>query len=244
MKRLLLAFIALISIATAAQDAVLLRVNYQQGDTYVIKINTNAIMGMENLTDTNITMETNVEAVEDGLFKTKSKLTSVVMAMEQGGMSMSFDSSKNADELDEMGQMMKTQFDPMMNATIYATVDELGTNVDTRIEPSIAGMEQLTKSTGALKYPVEKISVGSTWTAEQELQGMTMKIAYTVRSIADGMAMLDITGDMSGIGTGSIKGTTTIDISTGIPTLSELQVTVTAQGIDVSTTVKTTMTKV
>jgi hypothetical protein len=244
MKRILLALLVLTSITVAAQDAVLLRVNYHQGDTYQLNVESNASMGITGFMNSTMTMEMKINTVEDKLFKTETKLTSIAIDMAQGSMSMKYDTSMKAEELDDMGHMMKAQFDPMMNATIYASIDNLGTNLDTRIDPAIEGLEQFTQNAGAINYPLEKVAVGSTWTAQQEMQGMTMTIIYTVRSIADGTAILDITGDMVGTGTGTIKGNSSIDIKSGVQKNSELQLTISAQGMDVSTTVKTMMTKV
>lgn len=244
MKRLFLALLILTSISLAAQDAVLLRVNYEQGDTYILKVETNANMGVSGFMNSNITMDMTIPSAEDGLFKTESKLNYMAMDMEQGGISVQYDTRMKAEELDEMGKMMKSQFDPMMNAKIYMTFDELGTKVETKIEPAIAGMEQLTQSAGSINYPKEKVSVGSSWTSEEERQGITMKIVYTVSSIADGTVILDVTGDLSGVGTGTVKGNTSIDINSGVQKNAELQMTVSTQGIDISTTVKTSMTKV
>ena len=43
------------------------------------------------------------------------------MNMMQGGMTMSYDSNKKDEELDQMGQMLKSQFDPMMEAQLHIT---------------------------------------------------------------------------------------------------------------------------
>lgn len=245
MKRILLALLVLTSISVAAQDAVILRVNYNEGDAYILNVETNTSMGISGFMNSKMTMDMTVPVVKDGLFETVTKLTYIKMDVEQGGISMSYDTGMNAEELDDMGQMMKSQLDPMMNSMIYITFDTLGTKVETRVEPSnAAGLEQLTQSSGSIIYPLEKVSVGSTWTSKEERQGMIMNIIYTVSSIADGTAILDVSGDMSGIGTGTLKGNTSIDITSGVQKDSDLQLTVSSQGIDISTTVKTTMTKV
>lgn len=244
MKRILLALMVLNSIAVAAQDAVLLRVNYQPGDMYTLNVNTDADMGMSGFMNTNMTLAMKVTAVEDGLFKTESQLSSIRMNVEQGGMDMSYDSNMKAEELDEIGQMMKSQFDPMLNATIYNTIDPFGASVETRVEPAIDGMEQLTQTSGAIKYPLEKVSVGSTWAAEQERDGMTMNINYTVRSISGDTIILDISGDITGTGSGTMKGFTSIDLNSGVQTNSEIAITITTQDVLVNTTVKSTITKV
>ena len=105
--------------------------------------------------------------------------------------------------------------------------------------------EQVVEDIIAYSYtPKEKVSVGSSWTSENENQGMKMTMNYTVSSIAGGVVTLDVSGDMSGaVGTGTIKGKTTIDISTGISKNSETEMTITAQGMNITGTTKVTVSK-
>jgi hypothetical protein len=139
---------------------------------------------------------------------------------------------------------MKAQFDPMMEATIYNTLDLLGNTIESRVEPAIPGMEQISGSTSNIGYPEKEVSVGSTWTSENENQGLIMNTHYTVTSIANGVIVLDISGEVSGVGTGTIKGNTNIDIRSGVQTNSVLEMTMSAGGMDMSMKTNTTMTKV
>ena len=71
-----------------------------------------------------------------------------------------------------------------------------------------------------------------------------MTTKYTVSSIADGFVTLDVSGDMSGAaGTGTIKGKTTIEISTGISNNSEIEMTIATQGMNITGTTKVTVSK-
>ena len=70
-----------------------------------------------------------------------------------------------------------------------------------------------------------------------------MTMNYTVSSIADGLVTIDISGDTSGAVTGKMKGKTTIDSSTGISNSSEIEMTITTQGMNVSGKTKTTISK-
>ena len=163
----------------------------------------------------------------------------------QGGMTMSYDSNKNDEELDQMGQMLKSQFAPMMEAVIYNTLDYQGNVIDTKLDPAIPGMEQMTnRSMNAINFPKEKVSVGTSWTSENENQGMKMTMNYTVSSISDGFVTLDVSGNMSGAGTGSIKGKSTIDISSGISNNSEIEITIAAQGMNITGSTKITISKI
>jgi hypothetical protein len=117
-----------------------------------------------------VTMGMIVNEVAAENIKTASQITAVVMDMMQGGMAMSYDSNKQDEELDQMGQMMKSQFDPMMKATIYMSQDKMGNMIETKIEPTIDGMEQLNTISNTINDPKEKVTLGSSWTSEKKIK--------------------------------------------------------------------------
>ena len=245
MKKVLITLLVITSLTVSAQESVLLRLNYTKGDSFLVTTESNQSMGAQGGMSMKMTMGMIVADVEEEIIKTESQITSIVMDMMQGGMTMNYDSNKSDEELDQMGQMLKSQFAPMMEAVIYNTLDHQGNMIDTKLDPEIPGMEQITnRSMNAINYPKEKVSVGSSWSSENENQGMNMTTKYTVSSIADGFVTLDVSGDMSGAaGTGTIKGKTTIDISTGISNNSEIEMTIATQGMNITGTTKVTVSK-
>ena len=214
MKKVLIALLVITTLSATAQESVLLRLNYTKGDSYLVSVDSKQSTGMQGGMNMKMTMGMIVTEVAAENIKTESQITAVVMDMMQGGMTMSYDSNSD-EELDQMGQMLKSQFAPMMEAITYATIDHQGNLIDTKQDPVVPGMEQMTnRAMNTINYPKEKVSVGSSWTSENENQGMKMTMNYTVSSIAGGVVTLDVSGDMSGaVGTGTIKGKTTIDIS-------------------------------
>ncbi len=244
MKKVLIALLVITSITTTAQESVLLRLNYTKGDSFLVTTESNQNMGSQGGMNMKMTMGMIVDDVVEDNIKTESQITSIVMDMMQGGMTMSYDSNKNDEELDQMGQMLKSQFAPMMKSVIYNTLDSQGNVIDTKLDPAIPGMEQMTnRAMSTINYPKEKVSVGSSWTSENENQGMKMTTKYTVSSIADGFVTLDLSGDMSGVGTGTIKGKSTVEISSGMSINSEIEITIATQGMNITGTTKTTVSK-
>jgi hypothetical protein len=77
-----------------------------------------------------------------------------------------------------------------------------------------------------------------------ENQGMKINTKYTVTNIADGMVFLDLSGDVSGIGAGTINGKSTVEISSGIQTNATIEMTISSQGIEMSMVTTSTMKKV
>ena len=244
MKKVLIALLVITTLSATAQESVLLRLNYTKGDSYLVTTESNQSMGAQGGMNMKMTMGMIVADVEEEIIKTESQITSIVMDMMQGGMTMNYDSNKSDEELDQMGQMLKSQFAPMMEAVIYNTLDLQGNMIDTKLDPAIPGMEQITnRSMNTINYPKEKVSVGSSWTSENENQGMKMTTKYTVSSIADGLVTLDVSGDMSGAGTGTIKGKSTVEISSGISNNSEIEITIATQGMNITATTKITVSK-
>jgi hypothetical protein len=198
MKRILIALLVITSIAVSAQESVLLRLNYTKGDSYLMTVESKQGMGAQGGVNMKMNMGVIVSEVSGDNVKTESKILSVALDMMQGGMAMSYDSNKKDEELDQMGQMLKSQFDPMMNSIIYNSYDKLGNITETKVEPSVPGMNQLTEGSGSVIYPNEKISVGSSWSSNKDNQGMKTTTTYTVSQIKDGIVYLDITGNVSG----------------------------------------------
>ena len=198
MKRILIALLVITSIAVSAQESVLLRLNYTEGDSYLMTVESKQGMGAQGGVNIKMNMGMIVSEVSGDNVKTESKILSVALDMMQGGMAMSYDSNKKDEELDQMGQMLKSQFDPMMSSIIYNSYDKLGNITETKVEPSVPGMNQLTEASGSVIYPNEKISVGSSWSSNKDNQGMKTTTTYTVSQIKDGIVYLDITGNVSG----------------------------------------------
>ena len=245
MKRILIALLVITSIAVSAQESVLLRLNYTKGDSYLMTVETKQGMGAQGGVNMKMNMGVIVSEVSGDNVKTESKILSVALDMMQGGMAMSYDSNKKDEELDQMGQMLKSQFDPMMNSIIYNSYDKLGNITETKVEPSVPGMNQLTEGSGSVIYPNEKISVGSSWSSNKDNQLMKTTTTYTVSQIKDGIVYLDITGNVSGAEgiDGAVKGSSEIEVSTGLAKKTSIEVAISNQGMDITINSNITMTK-
>lgn len=243
MKRIFIALFVLATVAVSAQKSVLLRANYNSGDTYEITMEQVQSMGLQGGINMDITMTMKVGDVTKQQIKTESQITAIKMDMLQGGMEMSYDSSKPDEELDETGRAMKAQVAPMMKSVITTTIDKFGKTLNTEINPPNPTMQQFSSQTSSIVFPEEKVSVGSSWSSEDENMGMKMKMVFTVTKIADGTVYIDISGDVSGNGEGTIKGKTEIDIKSGIQTMLENEVAIKAMGQEVKVTSKVYMKK-
>ena len=244
MKKLILAVFLFFPLISVAQESVLLRLNYNKGDVYTQKVELNQSMGAQGTMNMNMVINSVVSSADDKNLTLESKIQSVVMTMNQGGMLMSYDSSKSAEELDQMGQMMKTQFDPILQAIIYNSMDRYGNVLEAKMEPNIPGMEQFTENQNAINFPEEKVYVGYSWASEVENQGIKITTKYTVADIGDTTVSLNISGDVSGVGTGVISGNSTVDISSGMQTAATIEMKLSVQGMELITVSSSTMSKI
>ena len=243
MKKLLILFLVISANLSLAQDAALLRLNYEKGATYDVEMNISQEMGTVMSMGMLINMDIKVLDVNGDTYDSEMKFTKMTMDMLQGGQVMSFDSTKSDDELDETGKMMKAQMGPMLSALISAKGNNLGEILEVKVEPSIPGVEDMAKQSSNVVYPTEAVSVGSTWTMTKEEKGMKMDFLYTVKSISSDKIVLDLSGDVSGMATGTISGNMNIDKASGIPENSTIDMNMSVSGQELKSTIKMTMVK-
>ena len=243
MKKLLILFLVISANLSLAQDAALLRLNYEKGATYDVEMNISQEMGTVMSMGMLINMDIKVLDVNGDTYDSEMKFTKMTMDMLQGGQAMSFDSTKSDEELDETGKMMKAQMGPMLSALISAKGNNLGEILEVKVEPSIPGVEDMAKQSSNVVYPTEAVSVGSTWTMTKEEKGMKMDFLYTVKSISSDKIVLDLSGDVSGMATGKISGNMNIDKASGIPENSTIDMNMSVSGQELKSTIKMTMVK-
>ncbi|WP_105049095.1 DUF6263 family protein [Polaribacter butkevichii] len=240
---MLILFLVVTANLSFAQDAVLLRLNYEKGATYDVAMNISQEMGAVMSMGMVMNMDIKVIDVKDDTYDSEMKFTKMTMDMLQGGQVMSFDSSKSDEELDETGKMMKAQMGPMLGAVISAKGNNLGQILEVKVAPSVPGVEDMAKQSSNVVYPKEAISVGSTWTMTKEEKGMKMDFLYTVKSIDSDKIVLDITGDVSGMATGKISGNMNIDKASGIPENSLIDMNMSVSGQELKSKITMTMVK-
>ena len=243
MKKLLFLFVLVTTINATSQEYVLLRANYKKGDVLEVKMEQSQNMGAKGGVDMKMSMDMIVTSKDGDMLTTESKIKSINMNMLQGGMAMSYDSSMKVEDLDEMGKMMKQQFDPMMKSTIIAKVNNRGEILETKVEPSNPAMDQLTAQAKGIIYPNEEVSVGTSWSDVTSQQGMSVTSIYTVSKIENGKVYINITGAVTGMGEGDIKGNLVVDIETGIQDSASSKMAINAGGMDMKIATKTTMSK-
>ena len=240
MKKLFALLIVAFTISAVAQESALLRLKYTSGDVYVMDMKMAQDMGTMMSMDMGMKMEQTITSVSGDAYESTMKIAFISMDMSQGGMNVSYDSSKSEDELDASGKMMQAQMAPMLQAVISVKGNNLGEVSETTVEPNIPGTADLAKQSNGVVYPTEAVRVGDTWTMSKSDKGMNMNFVYTVASIAKDVVVLDVSGKVAGMAEGVIKGDINIDRNSGVPSVSNVVMDMTAQGQKMS--IKTTIT--
>ena len=190
-----------------------------------------------------MTAKQNLIAVKDGNYLTEMKFSKIAMDMMQAGMQMSASTEDKDEDLDEIGKQVKAQLTQMLGVTIAAETNNKGKIINTKVEPSIPGTEQIANQTGSVIYPDKAIRVGDTWTDEKNEQGVITNTTYKVVSIGKDKVLLDVSGNVSGTATGTVSGNIEIDKKSGVPTLSKTIVKMETNGQKVSVGVTIKMNK-
>lgn len=240
MKKFLTLLLLASTFVSFAQESVLLRLNYKKGDSYTMTIKQN-VSSPQMLMDMTMTANQNIVDVDGDIYNSETKFNRIVMTMMQGANELTYDSNMKDDELDQMGLMLKGQMSPMLDAVISAKGDKFGNVIEAKATPDFQGSENLGESN--ILYPEKALRVGDTFKMEKDSNGMTMSFVYKLLSINKNEVVIDVTGKVSGMGTGDIKGTMTVDSNSGVAINSDITTKVNVQGQDVTTVVKTTITK-
>ena len=235
MKKLLILIVIAFTINTNAQESTLLRLNYKKGDVYETTMNMSQEMGTVMSMDMTITMNTNITASTADTYVGEMKISGITMDMSQGGMSISYDSSKSDEDLDATGKMMKAQMGPMLQAVITVKGNSLGEVTETTVEPNIPGTSDFANQSNNVVYPEKALRVGDTWTMNKEEKGMNIDFTYKVTSITSTNVLLDVSGKVSGNASGTVTGTMDIDKNSGVPLVAKIDMDLDAQGQKLTT---------
>ncbi len=236
MTKKIIALLLFVSTITLAQEKVLLRLNYEKGDSYTMTMKMAQEMGMGEMTNNmDIQMEYDITNVSKDTYESTAKYTKMAMEMKQGALQMSYDSTKKEEELDEAGKVMRTQMKPMMDAVITMKGDKRGTILESKAEPNFNGSEKITEQSSSVVYPENAVAVGDTWTMTKNQDGMNMDFTYEVKSISSKNVLIDVSGKVTGIAEGDITGAIDIDKKSGLLTESKINMTMKIQGQDFTT---------
>ncbi len=223
MKNLFTLLLLVVTTVSFAQESTLLRLNYNKGDKYLMQMDMKQNMG-EGTMIMNMAIEMPMEVIDvnDGVYSSEISFKSIKMYMEQAGMKINYDSNLKEEDLDETAKMMSAQMKPMLETVLSSKTNIYGEVLEMKMLEGTGNADQFTSQAESVTYPKEAVTVGYSWTAEKDSNGMKINSTYTVKSIDDKEVVVDVKGDISGSSTGSLTGVMNIDKVSGVPTLSTI----------------------
>lgn len=238
MKKISILLLVFCSTLVFAQEEVLLRLNYNKGDTYMISMKMKQDMGaLANSIMTMAMKQEITETTKEG-YSCSMKIEQIKMDVVQGENVQSYDSSIEIKEEDAFGKQMQQALGGMLSATMFIKGNNLGEMLAVKIEPNVPGMEQMMNSNESVIYPKEAIKEGSIWSMEKDQNGVKMKFNYTVKEIKSKTILLSIDGDASGVASGTISGNMTLDRNDGVPINSKIDIILETAGQKIGTFVE------
>ncbi|MDY0779785.1 hypothetical protein [Tenacibaculum sp. IB213877] len=223
MKKLVIVLLLIISTISTAQEKVLLRLHYDKGDSYVMDMKMTQNMGAGIMSmNMAIIMDQKITSVAENEYESDIKIKKMKMDMSQGGIQMSYDSSKKEEELNETEKIMQAKMSPMLQAVITTKTNNLGKVLETKVTPNIPETADLANQPSSVIYPEYKLGVGDSWTMEKENNGMKFNFIYKVTSITNKNVLLNVSGKVNGIAVGNINGNMDIDKKSGVPITSKI----------------------
>lgn len=246
-KTILLALILVANASVFAQKEVVLKYNYKKGDTYAMELSFKQDMGVMGSTNMEMKAKVNVLERSKQAFKLSNKIGRIKANISQGGKMVNYDSNTKDSDLDEEGKKMKAQFASALKTTSYTTFDSNGKILDVTVEPSIPGVSQSSNQSLMIfsVFPKEAVKVGSSWTNEQDIQGMKLKMTYTVKQITNKSVITSISGNISIMGiSGKITGNATFDRNTGNTDHMKMNTSVSMQGVSMKMGLTGTLKKI
>lgn len=231
-----------------ANDSVLLRLKPQVGKTMTINMKSSQIMTM-NVQGQSIANSQTIESktemtatniTADSIFCT-AKMKSMKMTQSAMGMTMTYDTEHPEDANPMLAGAMKP-FQDAIDKELQVVFDPLSKTMKMPSEniPNISAT-----------YPVEAVSVGSQWTADntQNIAGtdIVMTATYTVTKITKKETTVNVESVIkSDIASGTNSGSMVIDNATGLTKTSTIKtnmsLTISEQGLSIPTTVTATTT--
>ncbi|MFY0603432.1 MAG: hypothetical protein JXQ93_05750 [Flavobacteriaceae bacterium] len=242
MKKLIVVFLMASNIMCFAQESATLKYNHKKGDKYIMTLSLSQSMGIAG--SSSLMMNTKVEVskvTKDG-FTLISKVKKISTESIQGGKKTKFDTNMKEETLDTDGKKLKSQLSPIVMSTSYITFNKQGKILNERIEPNLNGSNK--GMAIYCEFPKEALKVASSWTNEQEIQGIKLKIIYTVKRITSNTVETVIAGNVNFMGiTGNLNGVAIFDKKNGNTDEMKINTSINMQGMEISMSLETTSKK-
>jgi len=245
MKKILFTLLVCFTTVSMAQEKVLLRLNYEKGDVFLVKIATNQDMGELMKMGINMEMSMETKEVRNNIFTIETKFTNTSMTMASQGQTMSYDSNQKEEDMNPFAKGAHTKMKPLLETLISFDYDALGNIKDSKVISGTTNIDVFKENSSSLIYPEAPVSIGTTWeNTRTSVEGAKMNYVYKVTSIDTEKVGFDVTGTISEIGTGTISGKGFINKKYGNIKEMDIEVKMNVMGQQVTSKIKLTTEKI
>lgn len=243
MKKTITIIALLIStVVCIAQESTILKHNYKNNDAYIVNLSLKQNMGLAGSSSLMMKTKVDVDKVTKTGFMLISKVKRIDTRSVQGSSEKVFNTDMKEASLDAEGKKLKAQLSPIVAATSYINFNKRGKILSKRVTPDLKGANE--GMAIYCEFPKEAVKVGSSWTNEQEVQGIKLKIIYTVKKITSSSVETIISGDVDFMGiVGNLKGTAIFNKENGNTNEMNINTSINMQGMEVGMSLKTTSKK-
>ncbi|CAL2081612.1 conserved exported protein of unknown function [Tenacibaculum sp. 190524A02b] len=216
MTKKLIALLLFVTTISMAQEKALLRLNYEKGDAFVVKMKMNQVVEGAMEMNIGMNMEMDIKDVQDGVYSSEMSFKNTSIDMIMAGQTMSYNSDMKEEEMDPFAKGAHGQMKTLLETVAMFKYNEFGEITETKIISGSGDVSKFKENNNSIVYPKEAVTVGMEWKdSKTTSEGVNTNFVYKVTSIKKDKVLLDVTGTVGGIAKGDIKGTATIDRATG-----------------------------
>lgn len=207
MKKIVTLLLVVFTITSFSQESVLLRLNYKKGDSYLLKMDMKQDMGPVKM-NMKMNMKTDVIDVKEKKIETENQFVKIVMDMEAQGEKMHYDSDMKEEDMSAYAKGTHAKMKELKESVITMFYDDLGNIIDAKTKSgSLLSIEAFKDNSSSFVLPKESVKVGSTWSYSKKTgQGVSMEYQYKITEIKKDEILLDVSGKVSELAQGTIKG--------------------------------------
>lgn len=227
MKKIAVTLLIVFSIATKAQQTVLLRLNCKEGDKFSTKIFTKKNHTISSSRELTSYETSTVKKIENNIYIFEMSINRLIIKGKHNGEDIKYDSSVKEENMPKNAAWYHYMAKPSLKTKLAIATDKKGKILDKK---RLSGPEDISRAMHTINIitlPEKPVSVGTEWKEETTENNTKTIKTYKVTKITDKKVIIKLTGKKYDVyiprKKDTIKGEIEIDRRTGMPTKKVLK---------------------